>query len=177
MTGCTLAGDERAQWANFHQKNLLPFNVRLQLSGIDEKGADAESLEPGLESQGTDHDIQEMVSQSIAEGQEEVGKSESQTKAAAGNIISSQAAAASKDSKKNDKILDKLKHELDKRFASDDQDKPDSAAKAESKQDNSGNTDKEKEEKQNPEIEYKLRTKGVQVPETTSQRSTQVALR
>ena len=93
-----------------------------------------------------------MVSQSIVESQE-VDDEDKNIKHVADDNISSQAAAASKDSKGKEKILDKLKHELDKRLDS-------------NSTTNQGSTDKpesEKKKKEDPEIEYKLRTKGVQV--------------
>ena len=145
------AGDERAQWANFQQKNLFPFNVRLQLPGSDEKDEDADVLDPG---QNTDHDIQEMVSQSIAGSQDGDDENKDVTGiAAAKKNISAQATAVSTDSKGKEKLLDKLKQELDKRLDSNSTSDDGSTAKPKS----------DKKKKEDPEIEYKLRTEGVQV--------------
>lgn len=152
-------GDERAQWAHFQQKKLFPFNIRLQLSGSDEKGGRADILEPGSDKPDSDHDIQEMVSQAVTESQEEDVPEDSNAKAAADKSMRSQAAAISTDSTGKEKVLAKLKHELDKRL--------DSSSTGEQK--NTADSDSDNNDKEDPDIEYKLRTKGVQVHNTLSE--------
>ena len=94
-----------------------------------------------------------MVSQAVTESQEEDVQESSNAKAAADKSMHSQAAAVSTDSTGKEKVLAKLKHELDKRLDSSDNGEQKSTA----------DSDSDNNDKEDPDIEYKLRTKGVQV--------------
>lgn len=73
----TRSGDKKAQWANFEQKKLVPFNFRVQLSGSDlenQVADDKSSVENSKE--GSDHDIQEIVKEEDKETKQYQKKSE-----------------------------------------------------------------------------------------------------
>lgn len=76
MIRCVLTGDKKAQWANFEQKKLVPFNFRVQLSGSDLKNQVDSQSSSDASKEDTDHDIQQLVAEEDQETKKFQRKSE-----------------------------------------------------------------------------------------------------
>lgn len=72
----TPSGDKKAQWANFEQKKLVPFNFRVQLSGSDLKNQVKHDSSVDNSLEGSDNDIQRLVEEEDKETKQYQKKSE-----------------------------------------------------------------------------------------------------
>ena len=72
----TRSGDKKAQWANFEQKKLVPFNLRVQLSRSDLKNKVDHDPSVDNSKEGSDHDIQALVEEEDKETKQYQKKSE-----------------------------------------------------------------------------------------------------
>ena len=72
----TCSGDTKAQWANFEQKKLVPFNFRVQLSGSDLKHQVEHDPSTDNSKEESDHDIQALVEEEDKETKQYQKKSE-----------------------------------------------------------------------------------------------------
>ena len=72
----TRSGDKKAQWANFEQKKLVPFNFRVQLSGSDLKNQVKHDSSVDNSKEGSDNDIQRLVEEEDKQTKQYQKKSE-----------------------------------------------------------------------------------------------------
>lgn len=94
------AGDKKAQWANFEQKKLAPFNFRVQLSGSDLKNQIEHDPSTDNSKDETDHDIQQLVAEEDKETKQYQKKSEDESAHAHTPDIHDNGAAGEEDAEK-----------------------------------------------------------------------------